>query len=257
MRNLGHGGAGPLLRFPTPLARHVPSTRRMASGRCVAWPVMVSVDGSPVPYPARARVGGVTIASTDAAVRVDVRDAAPLLWFPRSDVDETALDRLPDGSWRSSDDGGHIAFDHEAVDLDLIDTAPGDDERDVTTKRFPTWGDARDLIEVLDVQPADGDAPGDHRFTSPARSDWRRPVVEGSQLLAQSIVAAEPGRFPAAGPCTRRWSSPGPPTPAPPTTSICTRRPAAGRSPRSRPGWCRATGSAARAPCCSTPPRPR
>ena len=35
----------------------------------------------------------------------------------------------------------------------LVDAVPGDDERDTTIKRFPTWGDAADLIDVLDVQP--------------------------------------------------------------------------------------------------------
>ena len=55
------------------------------------------------------------------------------------------------------------------------------------------WGDAADLIEVLDVQPAGGG-----RYDSVQRGNWsERPVVEGSQLLAQAIVAASreaPGR---------------------------------------------------------------
>ena len=63
--------------------------------------------------------------------------------------------------------------------------SPGRAERDITVKRFPTWGDASDLISVLDVRP-----DGDLRYVGLARSDGRRPVVEGSQMLAQSIVAA-------------------------------------------------------------------
>ena len=88
----------------------------------------------------------------------------------------------------------HVAFDHEQVDLVLVDARPGDDERDVTTKRFPTWGDAADLIDVLDVQPE-----GELRYRAAARNDWRRPVVEGSQILGQAIVAAEPPRARSAG----------------------------------------------------------
>lgn len=47
------------------------------------------------------------------------------------------------------------------------------------------WGTAEDLVALLDVQPA-----GDGRFVSPVRGDWTRPVIEGSQLLGQAIVAA-------------------------------------------------------------------
>jgi acyl-CoA thioesterase II len=62
----------------------------------------------------------------------------------------------------------------------------------VTVKRFPTWGDAADLVDVLAVRP-----DGDRRYVSAVRSDLRRPVVEGSQMLGQAIVAGSrhvPGR---------------------------------------------------------------
>ena len=69
-----------------------------------------------------------------------------------------------------------------------------------------TWGDATDLIELLDVRP-----DGERRWVSRAspraserdgsvgagRNDDHRGVVEGGQLLAQAIVAASrhaPGR---------------------------------------------------------------
>ena len=64
-------------------------------------------------------------------------------------------------------------------------------------KAFPTWGDARDLVRVMDVQP-----DGDRRYVGVAHSDGRRPVVEGSQMLGQAIVAAgrhAPGRRAVAG----------------------------------------------------------
>ena len=56
----------------------------------------------------------------------------------------------------------------------------------------PHWGDAADLIDLLDVRPE-----GDGRYVSVVRGDWARPVVEGSQMLAQALVAAgrhAPGR---------------------------------------------------------------
>ena len=140
-----------------------------------------------LPYRARATREDTVIAESNTAVRVDIPDAAPLLWFPKNDVVGGALDGLDPGSWTEGEGDltDHVAFDWEKVDLTLIDARPGDDERDVTTKRFPTWGDVWDLVDVMDVRP-DGAA----RYASAARGDWRRPVVEGSQMLGQAIVAA-------------------------------------------------------------------
>ena len=124
---------------------------------------------------ARATVDGEVIAESDRAVREDVADGPPVLWFPPEDV-------LDAGRGRTGPQG--VAFDHEQVDLVV------DDGR--STIRFPNWGDAADLVEILDVRPV-----GQHRYVSAARADWRRPVVEGSQVLGQAIVAAgreSPGR---------------------------------------------------------------
>lgn len=77
----------------------------------------------------------------------------------------------------------HAVFDHDRARVELIDAVGGDDPRDVTVKRFPTWGDAADLVAVLDA--------------GAIVADQRRPVAEGSQLLGQAIVAAmreAPGR---------------------------------------------------------------
>lgn len=155
---------------------------------------MKPLNSHVVAYRALANQGGKVIAESDAAVRVDVADAPPVLWFPRTDVDPNALDRLDGAQWQtgSGDLAGHVAFDHEQVDLCLVDAHEGDHERDVTTKRFPTWGDAAELIALLDVEP---DETG--WYLSPPHRDWRRPVVEGSQILGQAIVAAgrhAPGR---------------------------------------------------------------
>jgi acyl-CoA thioesterase len=62
----------------------------------------------------------------------------------------------------------------------------------LTTDDGPSWGDAADLIALLDVQP-DGEAS----WIGMARPGHGRSVVEGSQMLGQAIVAAgrhAPGR---------------------------------------------------------------
>ena len=148
----------------------------------------------PLAYRAKASQDGTVVADSTAAVRVDTADAAPVLWFPRSDVADDALAQLDPSAWSAGDEdlAGYVSFDGDQLDLLLVDAVPGGDERDTTVKRFPTWGDAADLIEVLDVQQ-----DGAGVFVGTARSDWRRPVVEGSQMLGQAIVAAgrhAPGR---------------------------------------------------------------
>jgi acyl-CoA thioesterase len=75
--------------------------------------------------------------------------------------------------------------DHPSVSIEVVDAVAGDDERDVTIKQFPTWGDAADLIDVMDVRPEGGAT-----FVTTVRADHRRSVVEGSQMLGQAIVAA-------------------------------------------------------------------
>ncbi len=87
---------------------------------------------------------------------------------------------------------GFATFDHRRVVIELVDPMGEADPRGVTVKRFPTWGDAARLIDVLNVAPA-----GERRYTGLPRTSHHRPVVEGSQMLGQAIVAAgrhAPGR---------------------------------------------------------------
>ena len=76
-------------------------------------------SGTVVPYRARASVEGKRVAESEAAVRVDRPGAAPLLWFPRADVDPEALDPLDADAWQAGDGdlANHVAFDLERVDL--------------------------------------------------------------------------------------------------------------------------------------------
>jgi acyl-CoA thioesterase len=77
----------------------------------------------------------------------------------------------------------------------LVDDCGSTDERDHTLKRFPTWGDVSHLVDMLNVRRDD-----DGTYVSVIRGNavnQHRGVVEGSQMLAQSIVAAgrhAPGR---------------------------------------------------------------
>ena len=184
---------------------------------------MADAQRHPCRYPARAWWGGQLLAESTATVRVEVTDQPPVLCFPCEDVPfELFLDAghgtvgtppTPARLWSlaadpvagegvlfsfegSSADGGwpsgFVAFDHDRVRVELVDAVEGDSARDVTTKRFPTWGDAADLVDILDVRP---DEHGG--YVSVARANHRRNVVEGSQMLGQAIVAAgrhAPGR---------------------------------------------------------------
>ena len=116
---------------------------------------------------------------------------SPVLYFPLADID---LERLGGEGLRSvvveppaaeSALTGFGSFDPDRVRIDITDCREGDAPRDVTIKRFPTWGDAVDLIDQMNVRP-----DGGLSFVGVARSDGRRPVVEGSQMLGQAIVAA-------------------------------------------------------------------
>jgi uncharacterized protein (DUF427 family)/acyl-CoA thioesterase len=76
---------------------------------------------------------------------------------------------------------GYVCFYHERLRVVLSERWP---DGSVVTTRFPTWGDEAELVRLIDVEPA---GPG--RFVGPAYGDTPRNVVEGGQLLAQSIVA--------------------------------------------------------------------
>lgn len=151
------------------------------------------------PYQARAWRGEVLVAESADCLSLEAEGEPALLFFPESDVDTADLGAdgdlvvLPVEDFATFDRlRGHRAFDQERVRVELIDAGPGDEPRDLTVKRFPTWGDAAHLIDMLDVRQV-----GDRSFVSVTRSDGRRPVVEGSQMLGQAIVAGcrlAPGR---------------------------------------------------------------
>lgn len=139
------------------------------------------------PHRARAWWGDELVADSAAARRQEPPGRAPVLWFPRPDVRAELLDGLG-GRWEAGagELDGYVAFDAGALRVELVEPgAPGDGEGEVSTTRFPTWGDAAHLVDILDVRPA-----GRGRYRSAARGHWYRNVVEASQMLGQCIVAA-------------------------------------------------------------------
>ena len=190
------------------------------------WPVRMTARACR--YPARAWWGNELIAESTRTLRLDAPGEPPSLWFPSEDVrvnsfrsaamepwDGGEIERFDAGglvpaprddvTWadrseRARDGTGvlrrcvtppagldvlrdHVAIDHHQARVELVDTVDGDQPRDVTVKQFPNWGDVEDLVAVLDA--------------GAVVHDEHRPVVEGSQLLAQTIVAAmraAPGR---------------------------------------------------------------
>jgi acyl-CoA thioesterase-2 len=141
------------------------------------------------PYSAKAWWGGRVVAESASCLCVEAPGEMPVLYFPLADIDFEGSEGLSDQvrpAESSRDLTDHAAFDQDRVLIEVTDEAEGDEARDVTVKRFPSWGDATHLIDVMDVRPT-GDAL---RFFGVARSDGRRPVVEGSQMLGQAIVAA-------------------------------------------------------------------
>lgn len=165
----------------------------------------------PCPNRARAWWGHRLVAESTSAVRVEEADRAPVLWLPAADVrfdllrdegsteaDAAGRDALwsvagaPDGRdvlRRVVDPArgrealrGMAAFDHDRARVEPVD-GPGDDPRDVAVTRFPTWGDAADLVDMLDVRPA-----GEHRW------GHRRP-----RRLAPPRRGGQPDAGPGAG----------------------------------------------------------
>ena len=183
-----------------------------------AWGKYPGYEINLVPYGGTAKVwyGDLLLAESDACLRVEETKHVDRLYFPEADVrwdlfaandhhsvcpfkgeaDYWSLTatELPEDNlvwtYRKPFEEvggleGYVAFYHERVRIDLEERWPRTDGTATTTNRFPAWGDAADLVELLDVQPA-----GPNHFVGPDYRDTTRNVVEGGQMLAQGLVAA-------------------------------------------------------------------
>jgi acyl-CoA thioesterase II len=172
------------------------------------------IDVTPHRGVGRAWHGDLLLAESDRCLLVAETDHAPRLYFPESDVrfelfqatdhhtvcpfkgqadywtltaSDPPLDNVvwayPEPFAEVGGIAGHVCFYDDRVRVEVVEDWDG--ARDVTTvNRFPTWGDASDLLGLLDVEPS-----GASRFVSPPYHEVSRNVVEGGHLLAQAIVA--------------------------------------------------------------------
>ncbi len=170
----------------------------------------------PCPHRVRVRWDDVVLAQSDACVRLEEPGHADRLYVPEADVRWEHLTASPtrttgaakgaaehwssivsagavaDVAWAYREPpaavsgiGGHVAFDHDRVRVEVEEQWPGVGPLASTITSFPAWGDADDLVRLMDVQPA-----GEGRFVGPPHRDVSRNVVEGGQMLGQAIVAA-------------------------------------------------------------------
>lgn len=183
-----------------------------------------------VPWRGRGRVrhGDRVLAESEACLIVEESDHAPQLYFPAACVaweHFEAADHHTTCPFKGEADywtlvasdpplenvvwsyrtpfeevaglAGYVAFYSDRLDVELVEAFPKDPGHEVS-HRCPPWGDAADLLHLLDVTPID-----EGRFASPAypdpplgtffpqlRSQQARLVIEGGQLLGEAIVAA-------------------------------------------------------------------
>jgi acyl-CoA thioesterase-2 len=182
-----------------------------------AWPKYPDyvIDLVPAGITARAWFGDLLLAESEHAIRLEETKHVDRLYFPVEDVkwehftpstsfticpfkghatywSLTAIEPVEhDIVWHYSEPFDEVAgikeyvcFYQERVRIELVDEWDADTGQPVVNQ-FPAWGDAKDLIELIDVYPEG--APG--HFVGPAYRDTTRNVVEGGQMLAQGIVA--------------------------------------------------------------------
>jgi uncharacterized protein (DUF427 family)/acyl-CoA thioesterase len=176
----------------------------------------------------RVRLGDRVLAESDACLLVQESDHAAQLYFPEASVaweHFEATDHHTICPFKGEADywtlvasdpplvnvvwayrapmkevaglAGHVAFYSDRLTVELVDLFPLDPAHEVV-HRCPPWGDAADLLRLVDVTPI-----GDGRFASPPYPDpplgtfipqlrpkHGRVVIEAGQLLGEAIVAA-------------------------------------------------------------------
>ena len=170
-----------------------------------------------IPWRGRARAwhGDLLLAESDSCLVVEETDHVSRLYFPIRDVHLDLFERtdlhticpfkgeadywslsateppLENVVWayptpftEVAGISDHVCFYEDRVRVELLEVWTGDDPGSAVASRFPIWGDASDLVRLLDVQPGD-----DGHYTSTPYPTSRN-VVEGSHMLGQSIVAA-------------------------------------------------------------------
>lgn len=179
-----------------------------------AWPTHPDyrIGLTPCAYRGQVWIDDVLLAESDNCLVVTETDHVDRLYFPRADVDWNRFtptdhttvcpfkgratywsltgcdNEIPNVVWTYDAPlpevaglAGHVSFYDESLRVVVVELWP---DGTSVAARFPLWGDANELVRLIDVEPA-----GDGRFTGPAHGPTRRNVVEGGQLLAEAIVA--------------------------------------------------------------------
>lgn len=195
-----------------------------------AWPNYpgYSITATPFDGVARAARGDLVIAESARCLIVAESDHLDQIYFPAEDVrwaclsatDLTTIcpfkghasywsvvdggDALADVAWsypdpfdEVADIAGYVAFSTHRLDVTLTEHW-SDDGAGAVTHRIPVWGNADDLVRMMDVMSADAG-----HFTAPTHPDppfgtflehakalTARNVIEGGQLLGDLVVAA-------------------------------------------------------------------
>jgi acyl-CoA thioesterase-2 len=180
-----------------------------------AWPSYPDyrIDVTRCPYVGQVWFGDLLLAESASCLVVTETDHVDRLYFPEADVqwnlftatEHTTVcpfkgearywslshgDRLienvvwgyPNPLPEVAGIAGHASFYDKDLRVVVVESWP--DGSPVPAK-FPLWGDATELVRLIDVEPV-----GAGRFRGPAHGPTHRDVVEGGQLIAEAIVAA-------------------------------------------------------------------
>ena len=198
----------------------IPNERQVASNQVKsAWRDHPDyrIDITPCAHTGQVWHGDTLIAESDSCVVVTETDHVDRLYFPESDVRWDLLtpsDRTTECPFKGratywdvagapgQADGvawtyrtplpevagiaGYVAFYDTHCRIEIVERWP--DGRSVPAS-FPLWGDAAELLRVIDVEPA-----GEGRFVGPAHGPTWRNVVESGQ--SQSPSSRYPRRLP-------------------------------------------------------------
>lgn len=179
-----------------------------------AWPSHPGyrIEITPCAHLGQVWLGEILLAESDSCLLVTETDHVDRLYFPESAVNWAlfsptehttvcpfkgrasywsltgAEPTIPNVVWTYPSPlpevagiAGHVSFYDKTLRVVVVERWP--DGTKVPAK-FPLWGDADELLRLVDVEQTD-----DHRFVGPAHGPTHRDVVEGGQLLAEAIVA--------------------------------------------------------------------
>ncbi len=184
-----------------------------------AWPKYPDyrIDLVPVPQTGRVWFGDLLLAETNDALLLEETRHVDRLYIPHRDVkwehftfsegihticpfkgeadywDLTAVDPVetnivwayPTPFDEVAGIKDYVCFYQERTRIEIDEPWPDDPPGYVRRRRFPAWGDAAELLGLMDVEQM-----GEGRFVAPAYGETSRDVVEGGQQIGAAIVAA-------------------------------------------------------------------